>query len=103
MAKKRVQPGGSQPQIDPEWNDEIPEAVAEAVDEYLKNMRAKNKLAEKERLARETCIEVMKEHGIKKLRIDDGKQWLECEDTNRLKTRKVRIEKDDTRQMARAQ
>jgi len=102
MAKKRVSPGGSQPQLDPEWNDDIPEAVAEAVDEYLKNMRAKNKLAEKERLARETCIEVMKEHGIKKLRIDDGKQWLECEDTNRLKTRKVKLEKDDTRQMARA-
>ena len=102
MAKKRVQPGGSQPTLNPEWNDEIPEPVSEAVDEYLKNMRAKNKLAEKERLSREKCIEVMKEHDIKKLRIDDGKQWLECEDTNKLTTRKVKLEKDDTRQMARA-
>lgn len=102
MAKKRVQPGGTQPQLDPEWSDDIPEEVAEAVDEYLKSMRAKNKLAEKERLTRDKCIEVMKEHGIKKLRIDDGKQWLECEDTNRQKTRKVKLEKDDTRQMSRA-
>jgi len=102
MAKKRVQPGGIQPPLNSEWQDEIPEPVNVAVDEYLKAMRAKNKLAEKERLTREKCIETMKEHGIKKLRIDDGKQWLECEDTNRLKTRKVNLEKDDGRQMAKA-
>ena len=44
----------------------------------------------------------MKEHSIKKLRIDDGKQWLICEDRNALKTQKVKPEKDDTRQSARA-
>ena len=102
MAKKRISPGGTQPTLNPEWNDEIPEPVAEAVDEYLKNMRASGKLTEKVRVTREKCIEIMKEHGIKKLRIDDGKQWLECEDTNKLVTRKVKIEKDDTRPMARA-
>lgn len=102
MAKKRVSPGGQQPVLDPAWQDEIPEAVAEAVDDYLKKMRSKNKLAEQERAARDKCIEVMKEHNIKRLRIDDGKQWLECEDTNRLKTKKVKVEKDDTRQSARA-
>lgn len=102
MAKKRIQPGGQQPALMPEVDDDIPEPVANAVDDYLKKMRSKNKLAEQERAAREKCIEQMKEHGIKKLRIDDGKQWLECEDTNRLKTRKVKPEKDDTRQSARA-
>jgi hypothetical protein len=102
MAKKRVSPGGQQPALNPDWEDEIPEPVAAAVDDYLKKMRAKNKLSEQERAAREKCIEQMKEHNIKRLRIDDGKQWLECEDVGRLKTRKVKVEKDDTRQSARA-
>ena len=102
MAKKRISPGGVQPALAADWEEEIPESVAMAVDDYLKTMRAKNKLAEKERAARDKCIEEMKNHKIAKLRIDDGKQWLECEDTNRLKTRKVKPETDDTRQSARA-
>jgi len=104
MAKKRISPGpGNQtPALDPDWQDQIPEPVAEAVDDYLKKMRGKNKIAEQERAARDRCIELMKEHGIQKLRIDEGKQWLEVKDEPKLKTRKVKPEKDDTRQSARA-
>lgn len=102
MAKKRVSPGGSQPSLDPSWNDEVPEVVSEAADSYLRAMRQKNKFTETARNAREKCIEVMKENGIQKMRIDDGKQWLEIEDDAKLKTRKVNLEKDDTRQSATA-
>lgn len=102
MAKKRVQPGGIQPPLNNEWADQFPEEVNQAADDYLKKMRAKNKLAEQERAARDRCIEVMKEHGVPKMPIDDGKSWLICEDTNRLKTTKKKTEKDDTRQTARA-
>jgi len=102
MAKKRVSPGGQQPVLSNDWADEIPEPVSEAVDDYLRKMRAKHKLAEQERSAREVCIERMKKHGVKELRIDDGKNWLECEDEAKFKTRKVKVEKDDTRQSARA-
>ena len=102
MAKKRVQPGGTQPALDPEWQDQVPEVVQEAVDSYLRAMRQKNKFQEQTRNAKEKCIELMKENGIKRLRIDDGKNWLECEDSAKLKTRKVNIEKDDQRQSTRA-
>ena len=42
MAKKRVSPAGPgnmTPALSPDWQDEIPEPVAEAVDDYLKKMR----------------------------------------------------------------
>lgn len=102
MAKKRVQPGGSQPSLNPEWEDQIPEVVQEAADSYLRAMRQKNKFTEQARNAKDKAIELMKEHKIPRMRIDDGKQWLEVEDEAKLKTKKVKIEKDDTRQSARA-
>lgn len=104
MAKKKPSPrvGDQTPPLDPEWQDHIPDDVSAAVADYLKDMRGKNKLAEKERASRDKCIELMKKHGIDKLRIDEGKQWLEVKDEPKLKTRKVKPEKDDTRQSVRA-
>lgn len=104
MAKKRIAPraGDQTPPLDPEWQDQIPDDVSTAVSDYLRDMRGKNKLAEKERASRAKCIDLMKKHGICKLRIDEGKQWLEVSDESKLKTRKVKPEKDDTRQSARA-
>ena len=105
MAKKRVQDADSTPvqrPLNPEWEDKPPEVVAEAVDTYLRAMRQKNKFTEQTRNAKDRALELMKEHGIEKLRIDEGKQWLEVEHKDNLRTRKVKIEKDDTRQSARA-
>jgi uncharacterized membrane protein len=102
MAKKRVTPGGSQPALDSSWQEEYPEVVTEAADSYLRAMRQKNKITETARNAREKCVELMRENGITKMRIDEGKQWLELEDDYKLKTRKVNVEKDDTRQSAKA-
>lgn len=102
MAKKRVQPGGTQPALDPEWQDQVPEVVQEAADSYLRAMRQKNKFQEQARNAKEKAIELMKENGITRLRIDDGKQWLEVEEKDNLRTRKVNVEKDDKRQSAKA-
>ena len=102
MAKKRVSPGGSQPVLNADWVEQIPEVVQEAADSFLRAMRQKNKFTEQTRNAREKCIELMKQNGIARMRIDDGKQWLEVEDAAKLKTRKVQVEKDDTRQSARA-
>lgn len=90
--------------LNPEWSDqaEIPDVVLEAADSYLRAMRQKNKYQEQTRVAKEKAIELMRQNGITKLRIDNGKQWLEVEDKHNLKTRKVQVEKDDTRQSARA-
>lgn len=105
-AKKKVagnrdnQPGSTQPPLDPEWQEQIPEDVASRVDDYLKAMRAHNKLSEKKRNAKEAAIESMKAHGIKRLRIDEGKQWLIVEDKQTLSTKKVNVEKDATQQAA---
>lgn len=102
MAKKRVQAGGSQPSLNPEWEDQIPEVVQEAADSYLRAMRQKNKFTEQARAAKEKAIELMKQNNIPRMRIDDGKQWLEVEAKDNLRTRKVQVEKDDARQSARA-
>ena len=99
MAKKRAgSVANPQPPLDPDWVDEIPEEVQIKVDEYLQCMRAKNKAAEKFRNAKEACQETMLEHGIKRLRVDNGETWLIAEDAVKLKTKKVNLEKDDTRQ-----
>lgn len=105
MAKKKIQPSGNPPTQRPlneEWVDKPPEVVQQAVDDYLRAMRQKNKFTEQTRHAKDKAIELMKQNGITKLRIDEGKQWLEVEAKDNLRTRKVKVEKDDTRQSARA-
>ena len=102
MAKKRISPGSTQPTLAADWEQDIPDVVSEAADSYLRAMRQRNKYAEVTRSAHEKCIELMRENGIERMRIDDGKQWLSVEDEFKLKTRKVKPEKDDTRQSARA-
>ena len=102
MAKKRVSPGGSQPALSEDWVEKIPDVVVDAADTYLRAMRQANKYSEQSRNAKAKCIEVMKENGLKRIRIDDGKQWLEVEDEAKLKTRKVKPEKDLTQQSARS-
>jgi hypothetical protein len=93
MAKKKVAKkpvASAQPPLDNDWVDNLPEDLADAVDEYLKAMRTKNKAAEKTRITKERCIELMQEHDIKKVRIDDGASWLVCEDKHGLKTQKAK-------------
>ena len=98
MAKKKVakKPSASrpvdvhQPALDDDWVDNVPEKLADAVDDYLKAMRTKNKAAEKTRTSKERCIDIMIELNIKKVRIDDGAQWLHCTDKHGLKTQKVK-------------
>lgn len=80
----------------------MPEVVQEAVDSYLRAMRQKNKFTEQTRNAKDKAVELMKENGITRLRIDEGRQWLEVEQKDNLRTRKVQVEKDDTRQTAKA-
>ena len=104
MAKKKAtpkkdnQPGSTQPPLDPEWQEQIPEAVRIHADEYLRQMRLKNKASERQRTAKEKAIEAMKDAGLTRIRIDEGRQWLEVEEKASLVTRKVNLEKDDTRQ-----
>lgn len=107
MATKKIQPRPSekpptQRALNEDWVDKPPEVVQQAVDDYLRAMRQKNKFTEQTRVAKEKAIELMKQAGITKLQIDEGKQWLEVEAKDNLRTRKVKVEKDDTRQSARA-
>lgn len=89
----------NQPPLDPEWDpNALPEDLADKVDVYLQLMRKQNTMAEKVKAAKEAAIESMQEHGLKKIRIDEGKKWLMVTDTLGLKTVKVNLEKDDQRQ-----
>ena len=92
MAKKKA--GQQQEFLDPEngegWGDDVPEAVQDAVEEYVKQLRATNKAREKANSAKDTCIAVMKEHGIERVRIDEGGKWLICKDEPKLKTEKIK-------------
>lgn len=95
-AKKKVgkKPAGvtvtrsNQPALDPDWEEQIPEPVGAAVDDYVKAMRAKNKATEKVRNTKEVCIDRMVEHGITAVRIDEGEKILKLETKHSLKTAK---------------
>jgi len=103
MAKKAIKPSTeTQRPLNPEWEQKVPEVVQEAVDSYLRAMRQKNKFTEQTRAAKDKAVELMQQHGISQLRIDEGRQWLEIEQKDNLRTRKVKVEKEDTRQSARA-
>lgn len=93
MAKKKAKSGvtvtrSETPALDPDWEEQIPEPVAAAVDDYVKAMRSKNKATEKVRSAKEVCIERMVEHDITAVRIDEGEKILKLETKHSLKTAK---------------
>ena len=71
------------------WGDDVPEPVQEAVDSYVKAMRAKNAAKKKEDAAKIACIESMKEHKVPRVRIDEGKKWLVCDQEDKLKTESI--------------
>ena len=73
--------------------DLTPEPVRKAADVYLKALRDKNKASEKAKTAKETCIEVMKEHECTRIRVDDGEKWLVLEETDTLKTEPIKGDK----------
>lgn len=102
MAKKRARenqlveedasqesPGMAQMQLG-DWLEQVPEEVQAAADERMRTLRAKNKANEKYNSASDACIEAMKKAGISRIRIDDGKKWLVCEDKPKLKTEKIK-------------
>lgn len=102
MAKKRIQPGGTQPILIPEAVEVIPDVVNEAADLFLKAQTNHKKHAKLAKNAHQVALQLMRDHGIKRMRIDDGKQWLEVADEHKLKTRKAKPEKDFTEQGKRA-
>lgn len=98
MAKKKAgeQQQFTDPETGEEFGDAVPEAVQEHVDEYVRCLRARNRATEKLNAAKESCIEKMKEHGIRRVRIDEGAKWLEVTDEPKLKTRKIKEERGDS-------
>ncbi|SFH97764.1 hypothetical protein [Planctomicrobium piriforme] len=79
-----------QPPLDEDWVEDVPAPVQDAVDEYMKRLRAKHRATELVNSAKENCISIMKEHGIKQVRIDEGAKWLKVEDEPKLKTEKIK-------------
>lgn len=92
--KRKSVTRSEQPPLDPDWEEQIPEPVADAVDEYVKAMRAKNKATAKETSAKETCIEAMREHGVGTVKIDEGKKVLRLVEEDKLKTEKIKQPKE---------
>ena len=97
MAKKRVkrpQKTDTEPKqmelAGGDWTDVVPESVQAAADERMRTLRAKNKATEKFNTANDACMEAMESHGIKRIRIDDGKKWLVYDKAGRLKTEKIK-------------
>lgn len=93
-AKKKVVRSSNTPPLDPDWEEQIPEPVQDAVDRYTKSIRAKNKAGEKVRNDRELCIDAMREHDIKMAYIDEGAKVLRLEDSCKLVIEKAKT-KDD--------
>mgnify|MGYP001566533528 CR=1 FL=1 len=76
-------------------DDDIPEEVQTAADEYMKCLRAANKAKEKVNGAKETCMEIMDRLDCRRVRIDDGAKLLILDDTKTLKTEKIKPPKVD--------
>lgn len=100
MAKKRAKadeseleddgpPDVRQPPLNEQWVDQVPEEVVDAVETYVKAMRAKTRAKNKEDSAKIRVIESMKEHGIKRVRIDDGTKWLIYDPKDAVKTESI--------------
>lgn len=77
-----------------ETDEPIPETVANAVDKYITALRAANKAREKMNTAKDNCIAEMTEHGVERVRIEEGSKWLVCEDEFKLKTEKIKEQSD---------
>lgn len=86
MAKKTKVPDGQLA----DWQEEVPEAVQDAVDEYVKSLRIKNKATEKLNSRKEVVIETMKEHDVDHVRIDEGKKVLMLSEMDILKIEKAK-------------
>ena len=92
MAKKKAA-AQQQQFVDPdgtEWVEKPPKAVQAKVDLYIEALRAQNAAREETNTARDNAIAAMKEHGIARVRIDEGGKWLICEDVPKLRTEKIK-------------
>jgi len=99
MAKKRAQGSPQpdeeamvrQPPLNEEWVDEIPDDLEEAAEKYRKALTAKGKANANFNSAQVACVEKMKEHGIKRIRIDtpQGIKWLTYNPKDSLKLEKI--------------
>ncbi len=76
-------------------DDDIPEEVQAAAEEYMKCLRAANKAKEKVNGAKDACIEVMERLDCRRVRIDDGAKLLILDDKTTLKTEKIKPPKVD--------
>lgn len=75
-----------------EWTEKPPAAVQEAVDDYVKAMRAKGRALGKLNTAKDVCIEQMLAADVHRVRVEDedGKpKWLIAEDLTKLKFEKI--------------
>jgi hypothetical protein len=79
----------------PGMEDEVPDVLDRAVADYLKNMRSKNTFSAKEKASKDQVIELMKEHEIDVLEIDDGAKYLRLVEDNKLKTEKAKKTAED--------
>ena len=73
-----------------DWQLVLPKEVQEAVDKYIEAMRECNEARGRKNAAQEACIELMVDHEIERVPIDDGGKYLVCEQVMKLKTEKLK-------------
>ena len=79
MAKKKPPAG----QLG-DWQDDVPEVVQSAADEYDKAHTAKNKSQGKLNTAKEVLIEKMLAHECKRVRIRNGEKILKLSEMDKI-------------------
>lgn len=78
-----------------DWQPEIPEEVQKAADTYDAAHTAKSKAQAKLNTAKDSLIESMKEHGVKKVRIRNGEKFLELGATDKVSYKKPQEKPED--------
>lgn len=71
------------------FEDTYPEECQAAADDYLQALRDKNAALANLNSERENFVNTMQNHGLTKIRVDDGKKWLKIEPSEKVKTEKI--------------
>ena len=88
MAKKKAATKKAVNGQFPGMEEEVPEEVQDAVDVYDKALVAKSKASGKFNTAKQNAIDMMREHGVTRVRIRNGSKIMELTNTEKLILRK---------------
>jgi hypothetical protein len=79
-----------------DWQDDVPEVVQEAADDYDKAHSAKTKAQGKLNTAKDTLVSKMRENEVDRVRIRNGEKLLVIGSTDKINYKKPAAKPEDS-------